>query len=124
MVSRDEAGLRQGLTDEMAAKVLDPDGAGFTEAELAVLRALRLMNADTALLALDELRRHFDVGEDRGEIGQIVYAYASYRAFHSSAAIFGSELLDEDGRPLVDQPGFAIVALTDGTFQDRAEVDL
>ena len=29
MVSRDEAGLRQGLTDEMASRVLDPEGAGF-----------------------------------------------------------------------------------------------
>ncbi|MBW2273968.1 MAG: hypothetical protein JRG96_11905 [Deltaproteobacteria bacterium] len=108
----------------MAARVLEPEGAGFTEAELALLRALPLMKAESALLALDELHGHFDVGEDRGEIGQIVYAYGMFRGLHSAYAVLGAEFLDADGRPLSEQPGFGVVTLADGGFKARSEVDL
>ena len=108
----------------MAARVLEPERAGFTEAELALLRALPLMKAGTALLALDELSGHFDVGSDRGEIGQIVYAYGMYRGLHCANAVLGVEFLDSDGRPLSEQPGFGVVTMADGSFRVRDEVDL
>jgi len=108
----------------MAARVLDPEGAGFTAAELALLRALPLMKAETALLALDGLRGYFDVGKDRGEIGQIVYAYGMYRGLHAANAVLGVEFLDSNGRPLSEQPGFSVVTMADGSFKARAEVDL
>ena len=108
----------------MAARVLDPEGAGFTEAELAILRALPLMKAETALLALDELSHYFDVGKDQGQIGQIVYAYGMYRGLHSANAVLGIEILDFDGRPLSERSGFGVVTMADGSFKARSEVDL
>jgi len=108
----------------MAARVHDPEGAGFTDAEQALLRALPLMKAETALLALDALRGHFDVGEDRGEIGQIVYAYGMYRGLHTANAVLGVEFLDADGRPLSERPGFGVVTMSDGSFRARSEIDL
>ena len=102
----------------------DPEGAGFSEAELAVLRALPLMKADTAELAIEALRAHFDVGGDRGEIGQIVHAYGLYRGVHATMAILGAEILDDEGRPLSERPGFGIVTTDDGRFLARSEVEL
>jgi hypothetical protein len=123
-VSRDEAGLRQGLTDAMAVRVRDPEGAGFTEAELALLRALPLLRAESADRALAELAPHFDVGEDRGEIGQIVHAYGLYRGLHGTLAVLGAEILDAAGRPLSERPGFGVVTRADGSFLARGDVEL
>ncbi len=123
-MSRDEAGLRQGLSDELATRVHDPEGAAFSEAEQAVLRALPLMKAETAELALDALRGHFDVGGDRGEIGQIVHAYGLYRGLHATMAVLGAEILDAEGRPLSERAGFSVVTTDDGRFVPRDEVKL
>ena len=123
-MSRDEAGLRQGLTDELAARVPDPEGAGFSAAELAVLRALPQMRAETAELAIAELRSHFDQGADRGEVGQIIHAYGMYRGLHTTMAVLGAEILDAEGRPLSERVGFGVVTMDDGTFQSRSEVAL
>ena len=57
MVSRDEAGLRQGLSDDLAARVTDPEGAGFREREAAVLQALSQMRAETAANAIEDAPR-------------------------------------------------------------------
>ncbi|MCH2169751.1 hypothetical protein MK489_03115 [Myxococcota bacterium] len=124
MVSRDEAGLRQGLSDELAARVHNPDGADFSGAEQAVLRALPLMAGETAELAIEHLQTHFDVGDDRGEIGQIIHAYGLYRGIHTTMAALGAEILDDHGRPLSEQPGFSVVTLDDGSFKPRSEVPL
>ena len=121
MVSRDEAGLRQGLSDELAARVRDPDGADFSEREQAVLRALPLMAGETAELAIEQLRGHFDVDGDRGEIGQIIHAYGLYRGVHTTMAALGAEILDDQGRPLSDRPGFGVVTMDDGSFKPRGE---
>ncbi len=101
----------------------DPEGAGFREAELAVLRALPLLKAETAELALEELRPYFDVGADRGEIGQIVHAYGLYRGLHATLAVLGAEILDDEGRPLSEREGFGVVTRDDGTFVPRSEFD-
>ena len=98
-------------------------GAGFREPELAVLRALPLMRAETAELGLEELRPHFDVGGDRGEIGQIVHAYGMYRGLHATMAVLGAEILDDQGRPLSEREGFGVVTRDDGTFVPRSEFD-
>jgi hypothetical protein len=119
-VSRDEAGLRQGLTDELAARVHDPDGAGFDEAELALLRALPLMKAETAELAIDELRGHFD----EGQIGEIIHAWGMYRGIHATMAVLGAEILDAEGERLSDRPGFGVVTMDDGSMKPRGEVAL
>ena len=118
MVSRDEAGLRQGLSDELAARVTDPEGADFRERELAVLQALPRMRAETAESAIKGLRLHFD----DGEIGQIVHAYGMYRGLHATLAALGAEILDADGRPLSDKPGFGAVTRADGSMVPRDEV--
>ena len=89
-----------------------------------MLRALPLLEAETALLALDELRAHFDLGEDRGEVGQIVHAYGMYRGLHTTMAILGAEILDDDGRPLSERTGFGVVTMDDGTFKPRSELEL
>jgi hypothetical protein len=123
-VSRDEAGLRQGLTDAMAARVHDPEGAGFTDAELALLRALPLLRAESADRAIAELAPHFDVGEDRGEIGQIVHAYGMYRGLHSTLAVLGAEILDAEGRPLSEREGFGVVTDSSGRFHARGDFEL
>jgi hypothetical protein len=104
--------------------VHDPEGAGFTEPELAVLRALPLMKAETAELAIEELRAHFDVEGDRGEIGQITHAYGMYRGLHATMAVLGAEILDAEGRPLSERPGFGVVTMDDGRFEPRDEVPL
>ena len=124
MVSRDEAGLRQGLSDDLAARVRNPDGADFSESEQAVLRALPLMAGETAELAIEQLQTHFDVASDRGEIGQIIHAYGLYRGIHTTMAALGAEILDDQGRPLSEQPGFSVVTLDDGSFKPRSEVPL
>ena len=123
MVSRDEAGLRQGLTDELASRVTDPEGAGFSDAEQALLRGLRLMKAETAELAIETLREHFDVDRDRGEIGQILHAFGVYRGVHTTLALLGVRILDEAGHPLDPADGFGVVTLSDGRFKARHEVD-
>jgi len=124
MVSRDEAGLRQGLTDELAARVADPEGAGFSDAEQALLRALRLMQPETADLAIETLRTHFDVDGDRGEIGQIIHAFGMYRGVHTTLALLGVRILDDAGSPLDPAAGFGVVTMADGRFTPRREVDL
>ena len=124
MVSRDEAGLRQGLTDELAARVLDPEGAGFEDAELALLRALPLMKPDTIELAVDALKGHFDVGEDRGEIGQILIAYGMYRGMHTALSAMGAAVLDDDGHPLDERDGFGVVTMDDGSSVPRDQLAL
>lgn len=101
----------------------EPDGAGFEPGELALLRALPLLGAGTADLAIDLLRPHFDVDTDRGEIGQILHAYGMYRGLHATMAALGAEILDEDGEPLSEQPGFGVVTMDDGTFVARDEFD-
>jgi len=108
------------LTDELASRVHDPDGAGFSDAELAVLHALPQMKAELAELALDALKPHFD----EGEIGQIVHAYGMYKGLHTTMAVLGAEILDQDGRPLSEQQGFGVVTMNDGSFRARSEVDL
>ena len=123
-MSRDEAGLRQGLTDDLASRVHAPEGAGFTPAEEALLRALPLMRGETAELAIEMLGEHFDVGEDRGEIGQIIHAYGMYRGIHTTMAVMGAEILDADGRPLSEQTGFGVVTMDDGSFKARSDVAL
>lgn len=122
-MSRDEAGLRQGLGDDLAARVTDPEGAGFTDAELAVLSALPLLGADTAEAAIATLREHFDTPDDRGEIGQIVHAHGHYRGMHATMAALGVEILDEDGHPLSERSGFSVVTMDDGRFVARADFD-
>ena len=124
MVSRDEAGLRQGLTDELAARVADPEGAGFSDAEQALLRALRLMQPETADLAIEALRTHFDVDGDRGEIGQIIHAFGMYRGVHTTLALLGVRILDDAGNALDPAAGFGVVTMADGRFTPRREVDL
>lgn len=119
MVSRDEAGLRQGLSDELAARVTDPEGAGFSEREATVLRALPQMRAETAETAIDGLRSDFD----DGEIGQIVHAYGMYRGFHATLAVLGAEILDAEGRPLSEKRGFGAVTRADGSMVPRDEVE-
>ena len=123
-MSRDEAGLRQGLTDELALRVLDPEGAGFSDAELAVLRAIPMLGAQTAEIAIEGLQEHFDVGEDRGEIGQILHAYGFYRGIHATMAALGAEFIGPDGQRLSEQPGFGVVTMDDGSFQARSDVAL
>jgi len=108
----------------MAGRVGDPEGAGFTQAELALLRALPLLRAEFADRALAELAPHFDVGEDRGEIGQIVHAYGMYRGLHGTLAVLGAEILDADGRPLSERSGFGVVTRADGSFLARSAVQL
>jgi hypothetical protein len=108
----------------MASRVHDPEGAGFTPPELALLRALPLMKSDMASPALDALREHFDVDEDRGEIGQVVYAYGMYRGLHAANAILGVEFLDDEGRPLSERNGFGVVTTADGRWKARSEIDL
>ena len=112
------------MTDELAARVHDPEGAGFTDQELALLRALPLMKAETAELAIAELETHFDVGEDRGEIGQIIHAYGMYRGLHSAMAVLGAEILDAEGQPLSEKAGFGVVTMDDGSFKPRADFAL
>ncbi|MFP6655962.1 MAG: hypothetical protein VCB25_10055 [Myxococcota bacterium] len=119
MVSRDEAGLRQGLTDNLAARVTDPEGAGFREYELAVLRALPLMRAETAEDALGLLRPNFEAGE----IGQIVHAYGMYRGIHATLTVLGAEILDAEGRPLSERRGFGAVTRVDGSMVPRDEAE-
>ena len=124
MVSRDEAGLRQGLTDALASRVTDPEGAAFSEAERAVLDALPLMGAPTAERAIALLRRHFDQDEERGEVGQIVYAYGLYRGLHATLAALGARMLDAEGRALEPAAGFGVVTTDKGAFLPRDEVEL
>ena len=82
------------------------------------------MKAETAELAIEELRGHFDVDGDRGEIGQIIHAFGMYRGVHSTMAILGAEILDDEGHPLSKRPGFGVVTMDDGRFVPRAEVEL
>ena len=103
----------------MAARVTDPEGADFRERELAVLQALPRLRAETAENAIKGLRLHFD----DGEIGQIVHAYGMYRGLHATLAALGAEILDADGRPLSDKPGFGAVTRADGSMMPRAEVE-
>jgi hypothetical protein len=107
----------------MASRIRDPEGAGFTDAELALLRALPLMKAGTAGRAIEELRGHFDVGEDRGEIGQIICAFGMYRGIHSTMAMLGAEIVDDEG-PLSERSGFGVVTMDDGRFLPRDEFEL
>ena len=82
------------------------------------------MKPETADLAIEILGGHFDVGEDRGEIGQILHAYGMYKGLHTTMAALGAEILDEQGNPLSARPGFGVVTMNDGTFKARDEVDL
>ena len=102
----------------------DPEGAGFSPAEEALLRALPILRADSADLAIEILREHFDVGEDRGEVGQIIHAYGMYRGLHTAMAALGAEILDDDGQALSERGGFGVVTMEDGSFCPRGEVDL
>jgi len=123
MVSRDEAGLRQGLTDALAARVTDSEGAAFSESERAVLDALPLLGARTAERAIALLKEHFDQGGKHGEIGQIVYAYGMYRGLHATLAALGARILDAEGRPLEAAAGFGVVTTDDGAFIPRDEIE-
>jgi len=78
------------------------------------------MKADTAERAIDALAAHFDAGE----IGQIIHAYGMYRGLHSTMALLGAEILDDDGRPLSARGGFGVVTMDDGTFKARDQVPL
>ena len=111
------------MSDELAARVTDPDAEGFTEAERAVLRALPRLGSTDAEATIDGLRTHFDVDADRGEIGQIVHAYGMYRGMHATLAALGAEILDDDGRPLSDRDGFGVVTMDDGSFVARNDFD-
>ncbi len=122
MVSRDEAGLRQGLTDELAARVHDPDGAGFDPSEEALLGALPLL-AEHPVDAIARLKPHFDRDADRGEIAQIITAYGMYRGLHLTNAALGVSFVDEEGRPLPVERGFHVVTMDDGSFQRRADFE-
>lgn len=102
----------------------DPEGAGFSDAERAVLCALPMLRAETAEIAIEGLREHFDVDEDRGEVGQILHAYGLYRGLHSTMAALGAEFVDSDGRVLSERPGFGVVTMDDGSFQPREDVPL
>jgi hypothetical protein len=116
------------LTDALAARVADPfadrERAGFRDAELALLRALPRLRAESAESALAGLREHFDADADRGEIGQIVYAYGMYKGLHSANAALGVEILDERGIPLSERAGFSVVTQEDGRFARRSDFDL
>lgn len=112
------------MTDELASRVHDPDGAGFTEAEQALLLALPILDAASAERAIEILRDHFDVGEDRGEVGQIIHCYGMYKGLHTTMAALGAEILDGDGRPLSEGSGFGVVTMDDGTFRARGEIDM
>lgn len=109
------------MTDTLAARIPAPEGAEFTEAEQALLRALPLLTAEAADRGISILREHFDVPEDRGEVGQIIHAYGFYRGIHSTMAALGAEILDETGKPLSQRPGFGVVTMDDGTFKPRSE---
>lgn len=89
-----------------------------------MLRALPLLGHESAERALEQLREHFDVDADRGEIGQIVHAYGLYRGLHTTMAALGAEILDDGGRPLSERPGFGVVTMDDGSFRPRGEVPL
>jgi hypothetical protein len=102
----------------MAARVHDPQDAGFREEELALLEALPLLRAETAEFALDRLREFFD---DRA-LGQIVHAYGIYRGVHTALAILGAEFVDDEGRPLSERAGFGVVTCDDGSFTPRDRV--
>jgi len=112
------------LTDQLAARVHDPEGAGFTDAEQALLRALPILTAESADLAIEILRDHFDVGQDRGEVGQIIHAYGMYKGLHTTMAALGAEILDSDGNPLSERAGFGVVTMDDGSFRARDEIEL
>jgi hypothetical protein len=77
------------------------------------------MAAPTAPEAIAALREHFDTPVDRGEIGQIIHAHGLYRGMHTTMAALGVEILDDDGRPLSDRPGFGVVTTDDGRFVAR-----
>ncbi len=104
----------------MAARVHDPEGAGFDAPELALLKALPLLRAETADAGLAALREHFD----EGEIGQIVHAHGMYRGLHGAMAVLGAEILDGEGRPLSQRSGFGVVTRADGRFVARDDVEL
>jgi len=89
-----------------------------------VLRALPLLAAETAEVAIESLRQHFDVGEDRGEVGQIIHAYGFYRGIHATMAALGAEFVDADGHPLSERRGFSVVTMDDGSFRARGDVSL
>ncbi len=108
------------MSDDLAARVTDPEGAGFRDREAAVLRALPQMGSETAESAIAGLRSHFD----DGEIGQIVHAYGMYRGLHATLAALGAEILGVDGRPLSEKPGFGAVTRADGSMVPRDEVEL
>ena len=98
----------------------DDGSAGFREPELALLRALPLMQAETAELAIDALGMHFD----EGQIGEIIHAYGMYRGLHTTMAVLGAEILDAEGERLSDRAGFGVVTMDDGSFKARDEVPL
>ncbi len=85
-----------------------------------MLQALPQMGSETAENAIAGLRLHFD----DGEIGQIVHAYGMYRGLHATLAALGAEILDGDGRPLSEKPGFGAVTRADGNMVPRDEVEL
>jgi hypothetical protein len=89
-----------------------------------VLKALPLLEAETAEIAIETLRQHFDVGEDRGEVGQIVHAYGFYRGIHATMAALGAEFVDADGHRLSERPGFGVVTRDDGSFCARGDIAL
>ena len=107
------------MSDELAARVTDPEGAGFRDREAAVLRALPQMNAETAEPAIEALRAEFD----DAEIGQVIHAYGFYRGLHATLATLGAEILDAAGRPLSEKPGFGAVTRADGSLVPRDEVE-
>ena len=104
----------------MAARVHDPEGAGFEPRELALLKALPQLTAESADAGLASLREHFD----EGEVGQIVHAHGMYRGLHGVLAVIGAEILDGDGRPLSEREGFGVVTRADGSFLARDDVEL
>lgn len=78
------------------------------------------MKAETAELAIDALKGHFD----EGQIGEIIHAYGMYRGLHTTMAVIGAEILDAEGERLSDRTGFGVVTMDDGTFKARGDVPL
>ena len=102
---------------------MNPEAAGFEDAEKAVLRALPVLMGTEAASALESLRAHFDLAGDRGEVGQIVHAYGLYRGMHFTLAALGAEIIGESGKPLSANPGFHVVTDKNGQMRARKAFD-
>ena len=99
-------------------------GALIPAAESAAAPPPAEPSAGPAEIAIEGLREHYDVGDDRGEIGQILHAYGFYRGLPATMAALGAEFIAPDGQRLSERPGFGVVTMDDGSFRARDAVAL